>query len=99
MGDEGRVLADVFTALYPPGVSDAGPARIVEYTELPRLVRNMVAERDRLSAVVDAVRVMWDNIVGTEDDAVMGFPISDYNAIENALDALDALDVSGATDG
>lgn len=47
------------------------------------------AERDRLRAIVDVVRVMFDNVVGTEDEAVMGFPVSDYNAIEEALDALD----------
>jgi hypothetical protein len=48
-----------------------------------------VVERDRLRAVVEAVRVMWDNIVGTADEAVMGFPVTDYNAIEEALDQLD----------
>jgi 2-phosphoglycerate kinase len=58
---------------------------------------NAVSERDRLRAVVDAVRVMWDNIVDTADEAVMGFPMADYHAIEEALDQLD--ESAEATDG
>lgn len=161
-----RLLADVFTAIYPV---PAGPAEVVEHTELPAHVAAMraerdrlravvdaatsdetveraarvyaehlshragiraciraalesaldgsephpergtveiggqvmtqaqydavrfplMAERDRLRAVVDAVRVMWDNLYSTDDEATVGFPIADYNAIEEALDALD----------
>lgn len=54
-----------------------------------RRLENIEAECARLRAVVEAVRVMWDNIVGTADEAVMGFPVADYNAIEEALDQLD----------
>jgi hypothetical protein len=60
-------------------------------------VFELLAERDRLRAVVDAVRVMWDNIVDTADEAVMGFPMADYHAIEEALDQLDGS--AEATDG
>jgi hypothetical protein len=59
------------------------------------LAQAILDERDRLRAVVDAVRVMWDNIVGTENEAVMGFPISDYNSVEEALDVLDGSEVMG----
>jgi hypothetical protein len=64
---------------------------------LDAAVGELLAERDRLRAVVDAVRVMWDNIVGTADEAVMGFPVADYHAIEEALDQLD--ESAEATDG
>jgi hypothetical protein len=46
----------------------------------------MRTERDRLRAVVDAVRAMWDNVTLDHED-VMSFPIADYDAIEDALDA------------
>jgi hypothetical protein len=50
-----RVLADVFTALYPPVPVDpasVSSSDVVEYTDLPAHIATMRAERDRLRAVV-----------------------------------------------
>ena len=56
----------------------------------PEATEEAETERDRLRAVVDAVRVMWDNLDFADPDGRrMAFPVADYNAIEHALVALD----------
>jgi hypothetical protein len=53
-------------------------------------VKAVVVERDRLRAVVEAVSVMWDNVVhANPEGTLMGFPLSDYDTLERVLDALD----------
>jgi hypothetical protein len=78
-------LRDELAVYRDQALPDAG--RIMN--GLSTALADVEAELDRLRAVVEAVRVMWDNIVGTADEAVMGFPVTDYNAIEEALDQLD----------
>ena len=59
-------------------------------------IRELEAERDRLRAVVDAVSVMWDNVVhANPEGTLMGFPLSDYDTLERALDALDVSPTMG----
>jgi hypothetical protein len=74
--------------------SETPPAQRI----LADYARDLEAERDRLRAVVDAVSVMWDNVVhANPEGTLMGFPLSDYDTLERALDALDVS--PEATDG
>lgn len=51
--------------------------------------RRLEGERDQLRAVVEAVRVMWDNITAVDADGTsMQFPtVPHYDAIDQGLDA------------
>jgi hypothetical protein len=70
-------------------VSDDDPT-IVILAEHYGCVADLLAERDRLRAAVEAVSVMWDNVVhANPEGTLMGFPLADYANIEDALAALD----------
>jgi hypothetical protein len=70
--------------------TDAADAAAEAVGAMAEKLSATLVENRRLGAVVGVVQMMWDNVVGTADDAIMGFPVSDYVAIEAALDQLDS---------
>jgi hypothetical protein len=93
-----HLLADIFTALYPPpGVAGTGQA--VEVADLPRHVAEMRAERDRLRAVVRRAQEAWALHVADDPDEYDGTSpaLIEWMAAWEALRALDVSPVEEAT--
>lgn len=91
-----RIIADVFVALYPPTPGD-GTVHTIEHTEMPAHVRQAVAERNELRAVVDALRE-WQK---ARQRLQMADTVDDEDRATEALDVIgqDVLAKLAALDG
>lgn len=86
--DEALLAAGDIAAVLDELDSETPPVQRI----LADYAKDLEAERERLQAVVDAVSVMWDNVVhANPEGTLMGFPLSDYDTLERALDALDVI--------